>query len=223
MEQSCYRCRQVVEEGIPFCPHCSAPQIRVVIAESAPPSLAFASGAEDQASTALPASQTLAVLAIPVQWSEAFKPCALAALVASLLMALGLDPFVTMLSVGFLAVVFYRQRRLGSTIKPATGARIGAVSGFLGFAITALLMALASTVSDFRMKFREKIMENAQNWAASHSGDAQIRAAFDQLKTPEGFVTALILGSILFLLLSVVLASIGGALAGAIFGRRDRS
>src|SRR6202790_1255390 len=106
--------------------------MRVGIAESAPPSLAFDSAAEDQASTALPASQTLAVLAIPVQWSEAFKPCALAALVASLLMALGLDPFVTMLSVGFLAVVFYRQRRLGSTIKPATGWRVGAASGFLG-------------------------------------------------------------------------------------------
>ena len=212
-----------MEEGVPFCPHCSAPQIRVVIAEPAPPVLAFAAAPTSHESTVLPASQALPVLALPMQWSEAFRPCALAALVAWLLMALGLHPLVTMPSAGFLAVVFYRQRRPGSRIKATTGARIGALSGFFGFAITALLMALASTVSDFRTKFREKIIENAQNWAGSRSADPQIKAAFDQLKTPEGFVTALIIGSILFLVLSIVLASIGGALGGAIFSRRDRS
>ena len=41
MEQPCYKCGQTVEEGIPFCPHCSAPQIRVVVAEPAPPPLAI--------------------------------------------------------------------------------------------------------------------------------------------------------------------------------------
>ena len=33
MEQPCYKCRQLVEEGRPFCPHCGAPQIRVLVAE----------------------------------------------------------------------------------------------------------------------------------------------------------------------------------------------
>src|SRR5579863_6810651 len=110
MERACYKCRQVVEEGMPFCPHCAAPQIRVVVSEPLP--LSPATVTTDSLSAAiLPASQTVPVLALPMQWSEAFRPCALAALVASLLMAMGLNPFVAMVSVGFLAVVFHRQGR----------------------------------------------------------------------------------------------------------------
>jgi small-conductance mechanosensitive channel len=223
MEQPCYKCGQIVDEGVPFCVHCSAPQIRVVIAEPVVPPPAFAAATASQDSVALPASQTLPVLALPMQWSEAFKPSALAALVASLLMMLGLNPFVAMFSVGFLAVVFFRQRRQGPTVKPGTGARLGALSGFFCFAITALLTALASTVSDFRTKIREQILENVEKWAGSRPADPQIQAALDQLKTPEGFITALILASILFFVLSILLASLGGALGGVILGRRDKS
>ncbi len=127
MEQSCYKCRQAVEEGTAFCPHCSAPQIRVVIAEPAAPLAYAAAGAESQDSTALPASQIVPVLALPMQWSQALRPCALAALVASLLMSLGLNPFVAMFSVGFLAVVFYRQSQRGIMIKTSSGAALGAL------------------------------------------------------------------------------------------------
>src|ERR1700726_4801865 len=137
MEQSCYKCRQAVEEGTAFCPHCSAPQIRVVIAEPAAPLAYAAAGAESQDSTALPASQTVPVLALPMQWSQALRPCALAALVATLLMFLGLNPFVAMFSGGFLSVLFYRQRR-GSMVKAGSGARLGALSGILCFGIMAL-------------------------------------------------------------------------------------
>ena len=112
MEQPCYKCGQVVEEGVPFCPHCSAPQIRVVLAEPAPSPI-FAAVGPSQDTAAFPSAQIVPVLALPMQWAEAFRPCALAALVASLLMSMGLNPFVAMFSVGFLAVVFYRQRRRG--------------------------------------------------------------------------------------------------------------
>lgn len=224
MEQPCYKCGQTVEEGIPFCPHCSAPQIRVVIAEPAPslvPAAEIAVGA--QASAVLPASQTIPVLALPMQWSQALKPCALAALVASLLMALGLNPLVTLLSVGFLAVVFYRQSRPGAVVKAASGARLGALSGILCFAMTTILVALAATVPDFRTKMRDQILENAQKWAASRPADPQIQAALEQLKTPEGLVMALIVGSIFLFVFSIAVASLGGALGGSILGRRDRT
>jgi hypothetical protein len=220
MEQSCYKCRQVVEEGTPFCPHCSAPQIRVILPEPATPPAAFA--AESQPSTVLPASQTLPVLALPMQWSQALKPCALAALVATLLMALGLNPFVAMLCVGFLAVVFYRQRRPESRVKAAAGARLGAISGILCFSFTSILIALASTASEFRTKIRDEFIQNAQKWATSRPADPQIQAALDQLKTPEGLIMALIVGSLLLFVVSIGLASLGGALGGTIFGRRNR-
>ncbi|HET6178724.1 MAG TPA: hypothetical protein VFE61_17485 [Candidatus Sulfotelmatobacter sp.] len=195
-----------------------------MIAEPAPslvPAAEVAVGA--QASAVLPASQTIPVLALPMQWSQALKPCALAALVASLLMALGLNPLVTLLSVGFLAVVFYRQSRPGAVVKAASGARLGALSGILCFAMTTILVALAATVPDFRTKMRDQILENAQKWAASRPADPQIQAALEQLKTPEGLVMALIVGSIFLFVFSIAVASLGGALGGSILGRRDRT
>jgi hypothetical protein len=221
MENPCYKCGQTVEEGTPFCPHCSAPQIRVIVAEPAPP-LAFAAAPSTDAA-ALPASQTLPVLALPMQWSQALRPCALAALVAAMMIVLGLHPIVATLSVGFLAVFFYRQRRPGIVVKPATGARLGALGGILCVAILSLFAALAATSSDARIKFREQLVENAQKWVASRPPDPQIQAALDQLKTPQGLVMALIVACIVCFVLSILLSSLGGALGAAILGRRDKS
>jgi len=138
-------------------------------------------------------------------------------------MSLGLHPLVAMISVGFLAVVLYRQRQPGIMIKAAAGARLGALSGILSFGMTALLVALAATVPDLRAKLREQMIENVQKWAASHPADPQTQAILAQLKTHEGLVMALVVGSILLFVLSIVLSSLGGALGGAILGRRDRS
>src|ERR1700722_14404079 len=120
MEQPCYKCGQTVEQGIPFCPHCSVPQIRVVVEEPAvPEEVGDPNGILDVVT--IPASQTVPVLALPMQWSQALRPCALSALIASLLMSLGLNPFVAMFSTGFLAVFFYRQSQRGIMIKTSSG------------------------------------------------------------------------------------------------------
>ena len=222
MEQPCYKCGQVLEEGRPFCPHCGAPQIRVLIAEPAAAG-AFAEATSASLPASLPATETVPVLAVSGTWSQGLKPCALAAIVTTLLMFLGLHPLVAMFSAGFLAIVLYRQRGTGVGITAASGGKLGALSGFFCFALMALLVAFAAMVPDLRTKFREGILENAQKWAASHGGDAQVQAALDQMKTPEGFVMMLIFGGILLLISSIVLGALGGALGGGIFGRRDRS
>src|SRR5208282_6050867 len=147
MEQPCYKCGQTVEEGVAFCPHCSAPQIRVVLAEPAPPPLASAGAATAQDSDELPASQTLPVLAIPIQWSQALKPCALAALVASVLMVLKLmAPIVAVVGAGFFAVVFYRRNCPGVTVGVGFGARLGALCSLFCSGMTAVLGALRVVV-----------------------------------------------------------------------------
>ncbi len=222
MEQPCYKCGQAVEEGVPFCPHCSAPQIRVVVAEP-PPSAAIA------ATGIAPASNGSAVLpmaqvspGLPLRGAHVLRPCALAAIVACVLVLLGLNPFVAMVGVGFLAVVFYRQRLPGAPSNAIAGAGIGALGGLMFFAFIAAFMGLASAFPDFRTKFREQLIENAQKWAASRPAEPQIQAALDQLKTPEGFLMSMILAGFIFLIICPLIASIGGALAGAVFGRRSK-
>jgi hypothetical protein len=222
MEQSCYKCRQAVEEGTAFCPHCSAPQIRVVIAEPAAPLAYAAAGAESQDSTALPASQIVPVLALPMQWSHALRPCALAALVASLLMSLGLNPFVAMFSVGFLAVVFYRQSQRGIMIKTSSGAALGALGGLLWFAMSSIFEALVVIFLHKGPELRNELLAKIQQ-AASQTSDPQVVAVFERFKTQGGLEFLMLMGLVFAFLASIALGSLGGALGGAILGRRDRS
>jgi hypothetical protein len=213
MEKPCYKCGQSVEEGVPFCLHCSAPQIRVVIA--GPPPNASAS-IDAVAVSPVEVPQTLPGAVLSMRWSHAIQPCALAALVATVLMVLGLNTFVAMLGTGLLAVIFYRQRRSGIAVKALSGARLGALSGVLCFGMASFLAAIAATSPDVRAKVHEQVMENAKKWAVP---PAQMQAALDQLKTPEGLVMVLIVAGIF----CIVVAGLGGALGGAILGRRDKS
>jgi hypothetical protein len=221
MEQSCYKCGQTVEEGIPFCPHCSAPQIRVVIAEPAPLPLAYAGATTTQEAVSLPASQTVPVLALPMQWSQAFRPCALAAVVASLLMALGLNPFVAMFSVGFLAVVFYRQSRREILMRPAIGAGLGALAGLLWFAMSSILEALVIILFHKGPELSSELAKRIQQ-ASSQTSDPQVLAVFDRLKSPGGLEVLMLIGLIFAFLASLVLGGLGGLLGGAILGRRGK-
>lgn len=223
MEQPCYKCGQLVEQGRPFCPHCAAPQIRVVVAQTVPAVKSFAtSDAAQEGEAELPASETVPVLAVPVRWSQAFKPCVLAALVGSLLMLLRLYPVVSLLGVGFFAVVFYRGSRPGVVVKGGTGARLGSLGGLLCSAIIAFVIALGAMVPDIRSKMQQQFIEVFQKAAAASPDDPRVRALLEQLKTPEGFITVLIVMGVGFLILAVLLGSLSGAATAALLGRRDR-
>lgn len=221
MEQPCYKCGQTVEQGIAFCPHCAAPQIRVVVAEPPTLPLAFAGATASQDATPLPAAQTVPVLALPMQWSQAFRPCALAALIASLLMSLGLNPFVAMLCVGFLAVFFYRQRRREMAIKPGIGAGLGALAGLLWFAMSSILEALVVILLHKGPELSSELIKRIQQ-AAAQTNDPQVLSIFERLKSPGGLELLMLTGLIFAFLASIVLGGLGGLLGGVILGRRDK-
>jgi hypothetical protein len=59
--------------------------------------------------------------------------------------------------------------------------------------------------------------------AASQTSDPQVQAVFERLKTQGGLEVLMLTGLVFAFLASIVLGGLGGALGGAIFGRRDRS
>jgi hypothetical protein len=213
MDEPCYKCGQAVEQGTPFCPHCGAPQIRVMVPEPA----AAIPVSSDSAS--LPAAAI--VPGVPLGWGYSVRPCALAALVAALLMALGLNPFVAMLSVGFLAVVFNRQYRPGSMVNAMAGAKLGALGGFLWFGMSAILESLAVVLLHRGGEIRSELISRIQQ-AASQTSDPQTLAVFERLKSPGGLEFLMVFGIIFGFIAAIVLSGVGGALGAVIFGRRDR-
>jgi hypothetical protein len=223
MEQPCYKCGQTVEQGIPFCPHCSAPQIRVVIAAPSTSGAAAAhSPLASQSGVSFPASSSVAMPPVPTRWPGVLRSCILAAVIAVLLGFLTQLLIVALLAAGFLAVVFHRQRRPGILLTALEGAKVGSLAGILCCGILSLLVGFAATVPDVRAKMQDQYIAGAQRAAAWLPPNPDIQARIDLLKTPQGFREALIEAGIAFFVFSVVLAGVGGALGGVILGRRNK-
>ena len=151
-------------------------------------------------------------------WSQNLRPCALAAGIAVLPMFFGVNPFVAALGAGFLAVIFSRSR---SAIRPALGAKFGALSGILLFSMSTVIELLAVAVLHKGAAIRGEMMEKIQQAAARYPGP-EVQPFLDFVKTSEGFAIMLVASLIFGLVAFVVLGSCGGALGAAFVARRNR-
>jgi hypothetical protein len=226
MDHACNKCGHSVADGRPFCSQCGAPQIRVAMPEGAAPAVAgtvfspplpiFSS---DPSSVPLPHAPSLSA---EIEWPTAMRVCAVAALIAALVMTLGLViPLVAVLGAGSLAVTLYRQRNPAWTVNARSGAKLGAVCGILFFGTAAVFEIVTVRLLHTGGQVRQKVLDALQQ-AASRSNDPQVQAAFDQLKTPEGIALMLVFGMVLLFLLSIAAGSLAGALTGSFLGRRNR-
>jgi hypothetical protein len=219
MEHSCDKCGHPVEDGVPFCPHCNAPQIRVAVAEAeaeAPP--ASAGGVFKAAAPPTGEASPGVLLGVPsrvIHWPQGIAAAAVAGLIAGLGMTfVGL---LGMLVAGFLAVVFYRRRTHGGRLFARAGARLGAVSGALGFALFSLLTVPTGL---FRTEMSEA-WEMFRKYAVDRSNaslQAQAEHWLELLKTPQGVAEALLW----VFFFSIAASAVGGALGGAFLGRNRR-
>ena len=218
MDQPCYKCGQMVEEGRVFCPHCRAPQIRVIMAEP----LAVASAAAT-AQTQLTSSETVPVIAVPMSWNQAAQPCAVAALIAALSMVLQLIvPVIAAIGAGFLAVALYRRRNPHIAIHARTGARLGAICGFFCFGMTAILAALRVAFLHEGGKIRATLLDVIQQQSLRYP-DPQLQTTLDFFRSPPGLLLMFVFSLIMALIVFILLGTLGGALGGAGLSRRDRS
>ncbi|MFZ0803414.1 MAG: hypothetical protein WBQ09_12335 [Terriglobales bacterium] len=212
MEHPCYKCGVTVEEGIAFCPQCNAPQIRVGGGSAEAASAAELSG------DSFPSPGGTAI-----QWSEALPSAGLAGLIAAFLMFIPLGAFgLGMIAAGVLSVVFYRRRKPASSLTPAMGARLGAVSGALGFGIFAVFSAVGTLVFHSGGQLRAALLEAVEQ-SAARSSDPQAQQVIEYLKTPPGLALMMGLGLGFVLVAFLILSSLGGAVGAAMMRRKDQS
>jgi hypothetical protein len=215
VDHPCYRCNSAVEDGIPFCPHCNAPQIRVASAAISELPL------EPEVPAPLYARDSAAPpLQKGFQWSRAIRSAALAAGVAGVLVIIPLKSGgLGMLAAGFLSTFFYRIRNRLADLTPAVGARLGALSGALGFLF--LMLILAMVVATQGEKFHQMAVQYIQQYFSGNT-DPEMQKVLDLYKTPRTFWWMMALGSAMSLIVSLILAAIGGALGAALLRVKER-
>jgi hypothetical protein len=213
VEHPCYRCATAVEDGVAFCPQCSAPQIRVGGGTTTETMTVSDTPRSD------PSSSRSVLPAAPIYWPQALSSAARAGVIAAILMIipLGASVGLGMLAAGFLSVLFYRRRVPNANPGPGTGARLGAVSGALAFVFFGLLTALFRAGSEFRSALGQAVEQ-----AAARNSDPQARQLFEYLKTPQGLDLVLIMGVIMMLIVFLMVSSLGGAIGAAMLHRKDR-
>jgi hypothetical protein len=157
-----------------------------------------------------------------IQWSDALPSAALAGLIAAFLMFVPLGAFgLGMIAAGVLSVLFYRRRNPASNLTPAMGARLGAVSGTMGFGIFAISSAVGTLVFRSGGELRNALLE-AISQSAARSSDPQVQKAFEYLKTPPGLALMMGMGLVFVLVAFLILSSLGGAVGAAMMRKKDR-
>lgn len=202
-----------MESGVPFCPHCRAPQIRVSSVEDAPVSTIPV----DLSASFQPTPQ-----ASPVQWSYALTAAAMAGVISAILMNVFFGFFgIGIAAAGAFAVRLYRQRSGQVSLLPGAGARIGAVSGVFGFGFFCVIAAVGTALFGGGSQVKLALLSGLEQ-AAARSQDPQAQAALEKLRAPEGLILVLAFSLAFVFTLFVALSSLGGALAASMSrGRRQ--
>jgi len=212
VEHPCQQCGTTVEDGRPFCPQCRAPQIHVQVAI---PDTGVAEdlNPEVPVETGLASSQTRpTAFGSTMDRSVAVR----AALKAGVFgFFIGMIPFLGIVLTGALAVYFYRREN-GFALPAALGSRLGGAAGVVAFAINALLIAIRIFVFHAQQEYIDNILKIAQKFGANVA-DPAIQASIRNLFTPSGLAITFFFGMIL----TVALASVGGALASLLLRRRN--
>lgn len=212
MEHSCHKCGISVEDGVPFCPQCNAPQIRVASVETlqlSEPEAGFPTATSPDGTK--------------LQWPYAWRAAALAGLTAALVM---LIPFggsvVGLVAAGGLAVALYQRRMPSANLTATAGARLGALGGVIGFVIFTILTALGMALFGGGDKLRASLLEAVER-ASNQSPDPHAREFLETFRTPSGLAVLLVLSFAALAVVFVLCSGVGGALGAKLLHRKESS
>jgi len=125
-----------------------------------------------------------------------------------------------MLPAGFLSVVLYRRRCPATHLTAAMGARLGALTGGLGFGVLAAILVLWTAFRSGK-EIHDAFLNSVQQYAA-HSSDPHMQQVLELLNTPEGFTFIMILSFIMTLVGFMIFSSLGGAIGAFLLQRKER-
>ena len=128
---------------------------------------------------------------------------------------IGMIPLLGMVLTGALAVFFYRrENRVSPPI--AHGSRLGGAAGVVAFAINALMITIRIFIFHAQQEYIDAIVKIVQKFGAN-AADPDVQTSIHNLFTPAGLAMTFFVGMIF----TLVLASVGGALASLLLRPRN--
>jgi hypothetical protein len=218
VEHSCQQCGARVEDGRPFCPHCRAPQIHVQVTAAEAAHASVLNPSANAGSPEISQSDSLGMLSgSPTAGSALDKNVAVRAAIKAGVVGvfIGIIPFLGIVLTGALAVYFYhRKNRLA--LSAALGSRLGGAAGMVAFAINAIFVTIRVLVFHAQQQSADDFIKIAQRFGLN-VGDPDVQASIRNLFTPSGLALTFFLG----MMVALVLASVGGALASLFLQPRN--
>jgi hypothetical protein len=204
-----------VEDGTPFCARCNAPQIRVAGPEPLAPVAAIPEAAIESYKSYAPPPPSSAL-----EWPQALPSAGLSLLVAIFLLVLGMPAGLGMFAAGFLSVLLYHRRCPATHLTAGMGARLGALTGGLGFGVLAAILALWTAFRSGK-EIHDALLNYIQQYAA-HSSDPHMQQVMELFNTPEGFTFIMILTLIMTLIAFSIFSALGGTISTFLLRRTER-
>jgi hypothetical protein len=218
VEHPCHQCGTPIEDGVPFCPKCNAPQIHVNLS---PETQTIGSGAPS-AATSL---EDIAGSRPGIPWKHMRLRALPIATALALLMISAPQYFWLWMPLMGSAVVWLHRIRTSETVSSRAGLRIGVFTGAVAFAIWSAVLISAVVYDRMVLHQTDRVTEglrlSLQQYAEA-SPDPQIRQkAAEILSRPALMTTYLIISLFIFFLLFLSLCGAGGALGAALGGLRS--
>ncbi len=234
MEHVCHQCGASVEDGRPFCRQCNGPQIRVAVAEAEPVSVVDGDPEGDSApdlpspslATNLSAAfrdpyKPASYSAGAIDWARAWRASAFAVLLAAVLTILPFGAPVALGIVigGFLSVFFYRRTMPVPNLTWGAGARVGALSGILGYVASIAFLRFGTSTFTAGGEFHQKLLAILQQHPPA-GGNSQMQQAMDFYKSSQGFTVMIVVGLVMALAAFLLLSGLGGLIGAALLKRK---
>jgi len=120
---------------------------------------------------------------------------------------------------GLISVALYRRRNLGKDLNSGLGARLGLVSGAVGFGVFAVVRAMEMTVTHAGPELRAQVMKALEQRAAEYPA-AQAQQMMQYLQSAQGWALFVALLTIFTLLAFLLISTLGGVIGAVVLKRR---
>lgn len=125
------------------------------------------------------------------------------------------------LAAGYVSVRLYQRRSAALMLTPGMGARLGAVTGALGFVYFTIFTALEVLVFHSGGELHNALLQAVQQ-SISRTADPQAQQALQYLKSPPGLALVMTMGLALMFVVFLLFSTAGGVVGAALLRRKPR-